>query len=134
MCLVVRKPKPDRRQSKTLLKIDEHGSKMARNSVFDCHLSPVGRQMANKKTLFLTIYNLRSSIVLTFSIAAYPVGNLSSGFATGPEKRESFDVRSFSSIESEQQWYCFSVRMPRWSAPLSFTNNNIRYSHERPLL
>ena len=34
-----------RRQSKTLLTIDERGSKIAMNSVFDCHLSPVGRQM-----------------------------------------------------------------------------------------
>ena len=37
---------PDRRQSKTVLTIDDHGSKLARNSVFDCYLSPVGRQMA----------------------------------------------------------------------------------------
>ena len=37
---------PDRRQSKMLLTIDECGSKITRNSVFDCHLSPVGRQMA----------------------------------------------------------------------------------------
>ena len=37
---------PDRQQSKTLLTIDERGSKIDRNSVFDCHLSPVGRQMA----------------------------------------------------------------------------------------
>ena len=37
---------PDRRQSKTLLTIDERGSKTARNSVFDCHLSPGRRQMA----------------------------------------------------------------------------------------
>ena len=37
---------PDRLQSKMLLTIDERGSKIARNSVFDCHLSPVGRQMA----------------------------------------------------------------------------------------
>ena len=29
---------PDRWQSKTLLTFDEHGSKIARNSVFDCHL------------------------------------------------------------------------------------------------
>ena len=29
-----------------LLTIDERGSKIARNSVFDCHLSPVGRQKA----------------------------------------------------------------------------------------
>ena len=37
---------PDRRQSKALLTIDERGSKTARNSVLDCHLSPVWRQMA----------------------------------------------------------------------------------------
>ena len=36
---------PDRRQSKTLQTIDERGSIIARNSVFYCHLSPVGRQM-----------------------------------------------------------------------------------------
>ena len=29
---------PDRWQSKTLLTIDERGSKIARNGVFDCHL------------------------------------------------------------------------------------------------
>ena len=28
-----------------LLTMDEHGPKIDRNSVFDCHLSPVGRQM-----------------------------------------------------------------------------------------
>ena len=52
---------------------------IARNSAFDCHLSPDGRQMAieisgdkwQSKTLFSTIFYLRSSIVLTFSIAAY---------------------------------------------------------------
>ena len=37
---------PDRRQSYTFLTIDECGSKIARNNVFDCHLSQVGRQMA----------------------------------------------------------------------------------------
>ena len=36
----------ERRQSKTLLTIDKRGSKIPRNSDFDCHLSPVGRQMA----------------------------------------------------------------------------------------
>ena len=54
---------------------------IARNSVFDCHLSPIGRQMTieksgdkwQSKTLFRTIFDLRSSIVLTFSIAGYPV-------------------------------------------------------------
>ena len=30
---------PGRRQSKTVLTIDERGSNIARNSVFDCHLS-----------------------------------------------------------------------------------------------
>ena len=35
-----------RRHSKTRLTIDKRGSKIARNSVFDCNLSPVGRQMA----------------------------------------------------------------------------------------
>ena len=37
-------------------------------TVFDCHLSPVSN--ANQK---LTIFGLRLSIVLMFSIAAYPV-------------------------------------------------------------
>ena len=31
---------------KLLSTIDERGSELARNSVFDCHLPPVGRQMA----------------------------------------------------------------------------------------
>ena len=41
---------------------------IARNSVFYCHLS-------QSKTLFPTIFDLRSSIVLTFLIAVYPVYN-----------------------------------------------------------
>ena len=53
--------------------INERGSKIARISVFGCHLSPVRRQNGNRKLLFLTIFYLRSSTVLTFSIAAYPV-------------------------------------------------------------
>ena len=73
---------PGRRQSKTLSTIDERGSKIDRNSVFDCFLSPVWRQKAienntgdkrQSKTLFLTIFDLRSSIALAFSIATYPV-------------------------------------------------------------
>ena len=36
---------PGRRQSKTLLTVDERGSRITRNSVFDCQLSPVRRQM-----------------------------------------------------------------------------------------
>ena len=38
---------PDRWQSKTLLTIDERGSKAARNSAFDCHLSPVVNSVSN---------------------------------------------------------------------------------------
>ena len=44
---------------------------IARNSVFDCHLSPIGRQMEieksgdkwKSKTMFPTIFDLRLSIV-----------------------------------------------------------------------
>ena len=68
-CIItVLKLTPGRWQSKTPLTIGKHGSKVARNSVFDCYLSPV-----RSKTLFLTILDLRLSIVLTFSIAVYPV-------------------------------------------------------------
>ena len=59
---------PGRRQSKTLLAIDERGSKIARNSVFDCHLAT-----NDNRILFLAIFDLRSSIALAFSIAAYPM-------------------------------------------------------------
>ena len=37
---------PGRRQLKTLSTIDESGLKIVRNSFFECHLSPVVRQMA----------------------------------------------------------------------------------------
>ena len=62
----------DRRQSKTLLTIDDRGSKIARNSVFLCHLSPVGRQMAIENYVS-NFFDPNSSIILKFSIAAYPV-------------------------------------------------------------
>ena len=39
------------RQSKTLLTIDERGSKIARKSVLECHLLPIGRQMAIKNSV-----------------------------------------------------------------------------------
>ena len=44
---------PGRRQSK-MLSIDECGSKIDRNRVFDCHLSPHWRQMAieNSDSIF----------------------------------------------------------------------------------
>ena len=48
-------PHLDRRQSKTLLTIDERGSKIARNSVFDCHASPVGRHLAIESEITFSI-------------------------------------------------------------------------------
>ena len=42
---------PGRRQSKTLSTIDERGSKIDKNSVIDCHLSPVWRQIAIKNSV-----------------------------------------------------------------------------------
>ena len=63
---------PDRRLWITFLTIDERGSKIAKISVFDCHLSPVRRQMAIENSVSIDFY-LRSSIALMFSIAAYPV-------------------------------------------------------------
>ena len=51
--------------------MDERGSEIATTSVFECHLSPVGRLMDIENFVFNFFY-LRSSIVLTFSIAAYP--------------------------------------------------------------
>ena len=56
-------------------------SKIARNSAFDCHLSPVGRQMAIAVSDNLS-FDLRSSIVLTFLIAAYTVLAWSQSFAS----------------------------------------------------
>ena len=57
-----------------LLTIDDLGSKFARNSVFDCHLSPIWQQMAIKNSVsnnFLSTFV--DSIKLNILIAAYPV-------------------------------------------------------------
>ena len=43
---------PGRWQSKTLSTIDEPGSKIDRNNVFDCHLSSVRRQKAIENSCF----------------------------------------------------------------------------------
>ena len=43
--------------------IEERRSKIDRNSVFDCHLSPHWRQMAIKNTIFISFFDPRSSIV-----------------------------------------------------------------------
>ena len=53
-------------QSKMLLTIDKSASNIARNSVYDCHLSPIAK-------LFLSMFDLRALIVIKFSIAAYLV-------------------------------------------------------------
>ena len=45
--------------------IDEHGSQIARNSVFDSHLSPVGRQTAIKNSVF---NDLRSTFVESINV------------------------------------------------------------------
>ena len=42
--------------------IEERRSKINRNSVFDCHLSPTGDKW-QLKTLFLSIFDRRSSII-----------------------------------------------------------------------
>ena len=68
-CLVLTSGK---RQSKTLLTIDERRSNLL-EKVFSIAIC---RQLGDKwqsKTLFLAIFDLRSSIVLTFSIATYQV-------------------------------------------------------------
>ena len=40
-----------RRQSNTRFTIDKRGSKIDKNSVSNCHLSPVGRQMTIKNSV-----------------------------------------------------------------------------------
>ena len=50
---------PGRLQLKKLLTINEHGSKIDRNSVFDCHLLPVWQQIAIENSVsnnFLFIF------------------------------------------------------------------------------
>ena len=68
----------DRRQSKTLLTIDERGSKITRNSFFDCHLSQVGWQMAinflnyfwSTFTDSINVFDCRLSSVVSTAFAA----------------------------------------------------------------
>ena len=49
---------PARPQSKTLSTKDKREYKIDRNSVFDCHLSPVGRQMAIENTVSIDFRSL----------------------------------------------------------------------------
>ena len=50
-----------------LLAINERGSKIARNSVFDCHLTQIGRQRAIENSVS-NDFDLRSSIVFSFKV------------------------------------------------------------------
>ena len=55
-----------------LLSIDERESKITGNTVFDCHLLPIGRQMAVKSSVsndFLSMFFNSINIL----IAAYPL-------------------------------------------------------------
>ena len=52
---------PDRRQSKILIVTTNVDQKWLEKSVFDCHLSPVGRQIAIENSVF-NYFDLRSSI------------------------------------------------------------------------
>ena len=63
---------PDR-----LLTIDEHGSKIARNSVFNCHLSPVRRQMAIENSVSID-FPACKELKITASISS--TGDLSEFF------------------------------------------------------
>ena len=56
-------------QAAMLLTVELRGSKITRNCVFDCHLSPYGRQMAIENSVS-DDFHLRSSIVFMFKIAA----------------------------------------------------------------
>ena len=47
----------ERQQSKIFLTIDEHGLKIARNSVFNYHLSQVGRQTAIKNSVSMIFFS-----------------------------------------------------------------------------
>ena len=60
-------------QSKIFLTIDERGLRISRNSVFNYHLLPIGRQMAIKNSVSM-IFFLSLSTVLMFSSAAYLSG------------------------------------------------------------
>ena len=64
----------DRRQSKMLLTIGKGGSRIAKNSVFNCRLLPAGQQMAVKNSVSSYFWStVLDNYDINFSIAAYPV-------------------------------------------------------------
>ena len=76
---------PGRWQLKTFFTIDKRGSKIDRNSVFDCHLSPVGRQMSIENSVsnhFLStfvysigVFNCRLSCVMFVYLSSQGFGD-----------------------------------------------------------
>ena len=56
----------DMRQSKSLLIIDERGLKIARYRVFDCHLSPFGRQMAIENSVSYDFWSYFVDSIIVF--------------------------------------------------------------------
>ena len=62
----------ERRQSKPLSTFDERGSKSL-ETVFSIVICRQSGDKLQSKTLFITIFDLRLSIILSFSITAYPV-------------------------------------------------------------
>ena len=74
------------------------------------------RQSGDKwqsKTLFLTIFDLRSSIVLTFSIAAYPVWDWLLTFLTHESK--------VTQLIFFRVWIAIGLK-EKWNAPISDEN------------
>ena len=59
--------------SKTLLTMEEHPSKITRNSAVDCHLSPVGWQIAIKNSVSNDFWSTFVHSILMFSIVPYLV-------------------------------------------------------------
>ena len=59
-----------------MLIIDKCRSKIVRNRVFDCHLSPNWRQMAIKNTVSSDFFISIRRLLRAFSIAVYPVSDL----------------------------------------------------------
>ena len=59
----------DRLQSKTILTIGKRRSKIVKHSVFDCHLSPMGRQMAIKNSVSSNFLSMFVDSIVLFDCA-----------------------------------------------------------------
>ena len=65
---------------KTLLTIDGRRLKIARNSVFNCHLSPVGRQMAIENSVSIDILSMFVDSINLFDCCLSGVIGLNDNF------------------------------------------------------